>query len=261
LVALERENKDMRLKGKVAIVTGGARGLGRAYTLRLAKEGAQVVVADILDGKKTVEAIVNQGGEAIYLHTDVSNEESTNEMTLKTIERFGRIDVLINNAAIFGTITKKPFHEISALEWDDVIRVNLKGTFLCCKAVYPQMKKRGKGKIINVSSTTFFAGIPYFLHYVTSKGGIVGFTRALAREVGDDGICVNAIAPGLTLTEAVQENPMYPNEYLKIAASGRCFKRDEQPEDLLGTIVFLASDESDFITGQTIVVDGGSVLH
>lgn len=251
----------MKLKDRVAIVTGSAQGIGKAYAMKLSEEGAKVVIADILDAKGVQQEIERKGGEALALQIDVSDEASTKEMALKTIERFGRIDILINNAAIFGTIVKKPFHDLSASEWDDVIRVNLKGTFLCCKAVYPQMKKQGKGKIINVSSTTFFEGIPFFLHYVTSKGGMVGFTRALAREVGDDGICVNAVAPGLTVSEAVCEDPKYSREYLKRAASGRCFKRDEQPEDLLGTVVFLASDESDFITGQTIAVDGGAVFH
>jgi len=182
-------------------------------------------------------------------------------MAQKTIERFGRIDILINNAAIFANLGKKPFFEISEEEWDEVMRINLKGVFLCCKAVYPHMKKQGKGKIINVSSSTFFMGVPYFLHYVSSKGGVIALTRALAREVGDDGICVNAIVPGLTISDAVRGNPMYPEEYLRVAASNRCFKRDELPEDLTGTVVFLASDDSDFITGQTIVVDGGSVFN
>jgi len=251
----------MRLAKKVAIVTGGAQGLGKNFAMRLSEEGAKVIIADILSTGEIQKAIEEKGGEALGLHTDVSDEESTKKMVLKTMDQFGRIDILINNAAIFGDIVKKPFHEISVLEWDDVMRINLKGIFLCCKEVYPHMKSQGKGKIINVSSTTFYEGVPYFLHYVTSKGGVVGFTRALAREVGDDGICVNAIAPGLTLSDAVMENPLNSSEYLKLAASGRCFKRDQQPEDLLGTIVLLASDESDFITGQTIAVDGGSVLH
>jgi NAD(P)-dependent dehydrogenase (short-subunit alcohol dehydrogenase family) len=251
----------MKLKDRVAIVTGAAQGIGRAYALRLALEGAKVVIADILDGSGVEQEIASKGGDALTFRIDVSDEESTTQMSSETVARFGKIDILINNAAIFGTIVKKPFHEISPLEWDEVIRVNLKGTFLCCKAVYAQMKEQGKGKIINVSSATFFEGIPFFLHYVTSKGGIIGLTRALAREVGDDGICVNAVAPGLTLSEAVCEDPKYSTEYLKRASSSRCFKRDEQPEDLLGTIVFLASDESDFITGQTIVVDGGATLH
>jgi NAD(P)-dependent dehydrogenase (short-subunit alcohol dehydrogenase family) len=263
MLTYNKEKRDgyMKLKDRVAIVTGSAQGIGKAYAMKLSQEGAKVVIADILDAKGVQQEIESKGGEALALQIDVSDEQSVKEMVLRAINQFGRIDILINNAAIFGTIVKRPFHEISAVEWDEVIRVNLKGTFLCCKAVYPQMKKQGKGKIINVSSTTFFSGVPYFLHYVTSKGGIVGFTRALAREVGHDGISVNAVAPGLTLSEAVCENPKYSSEYLKIAASGRCFKREEQPEDLLGTVVFLASDESDFITGQTIAVDGGAVFH
>lgn len=251
----------MRLKGKVAIVTGGARGLGKAYASRLYEEGAKVVVADILDSTSVVQAIDKRGGEALALYTDVSEEESTQEMARKTIKHFGRIDILINNAAISTTIVKKPFYEISAREWDEVIRVNLKGVFLCCKAVYPQMKKQGKGKIINISSGTFFKGLPNFIHYVTSKGGIIGFTRALAREVGGAGICVNAISPGYTLTEVLTEKPHDPEEFVRDIVSSRCFKRDELPEDITGTIVFLASAESNFITGQTIVVDGGSVFH
>jgi NAD(P)-dependent dehydrogenase (short-subunit alcohol dehydrogenase family) len=251
----------VRLKGKVAIVTGGARGLGKAYASRLYEEGAKVVVADILDATNVVQAIDKREGEALALYTNVSEEESTQEMARKTIEHFGRIDILINNAAISTTIVKKPFYEISANEWDEVIQVNLKGVFLCCKAVYPQMKKQGKGKIINISSGTFFKGLPNFIHYVTSKGGIIGFTRALAREVGGAGICVNAISPGYTLTEVLTEKPHDPEEFVRDIVSSRCFKRDELPEDITGTIVFLASEESNFITGQTIVVDGGSVFH
>lgn len=251
----------MRLKGKVAIVTGGARGLGKAYASRLYEEGAKVVVADILDATNVVQTIDKREGEALALYTNVSEEESTQEMARKTIEHFGRIDILINNAAISTTIVKKPFYEISANEWNEVIQVNLKGVFLCCKAVYPQMKKQGKGKIINISSGTFFKGLPNFIHYVTSKGGIIGFTRALAREVGGAGICVNAISPGYTLTEVLTEKPHDPEEFVRDIVSSRCFKRDELPEDITGTIVFLASEESNFITGQTIVVDGGSVFH
>jgi NAD(P)-dependent dehydrogenase (short-subunit alcohol dehydrogenase family) len=251
----------MRLDGKVAIITGGARGIGKTYASALSNEGARIIISDILDSSGIKQEIETKGGEVLALYTDVSNEESTNEMVYKTIERFGRIDILINNAALFADFGKKPFYEISVKEWDDVINVNLKGVFLCCKAVYPQMKKQGKGKIINISSGVFFSGAPYFIHYVTSKGGIIGFTRALARELGGDGINVNAIAPGLTVNEAVLGNPMFPEKDIKMAANSRCFKRDEQTGDLVGTILFLASNESDFITGQTIVVDGGSVLH
>lgn len=251
----------MRLRGKVAIVTGGSRGIGKEMASRFAQEGARVVLADILDASAAAAEIRDAGGEALALRTDVADEASTLEMARVTVERFGRIDVLVNNAAIFASLGKKKFVEISSEEWDAVLRVNLKGLFLSAKAVYPQMKGQKSGKIINISSSTFFAGVPYFLHYVTTKGGVVAFTRALAREVGDDGINVNAIAPGLTVSEAVKGNPMYPEDYLKVAAGGRCFKRNQLPSDLTGVAVFLASSDSDFITGQTIAVDGGGVMH
>jgi len=251
----------MILKEKVAIVTGGARGIGKSCALRLVEEGARVVIADIIDAKGVRRAIEERGGQVLTLYTDVSEEESTKEMAYKTIERFGRIDILINNAANFASLGKKPFYEISEREWDEVMKVNLKGTFLCCKAVYPQMKKQGRGKIINMSSGAFFSGFPHFLHYVSSKGGLIAFTRALAREVGDDGICVNAIAPGYTLSDVIREKPTESEESRKAIISSRCIKRDEVPEDITGTLVFLASGDSDFITGQTIVIDGGSALH
>ena len=250
----------MKLQGKVVIITGGARGLGKAYALHLAKEGARIVAADIVDGVEVAEEIKKKGGDAIAVITDVSKEESVETMARTAVERFGRIDVLINNAALFTALGKKPFHQITVEEWDRVQAVNVRGTFLCCKAVYPQMKKQGKGKIINISSATFHQGTPYFIHYVTSKGGIVGFTRSLARELGDDNICVNAIAPGLTVSESVQGSEMYPETALKVVAGMRCFKRDETPEDLLGMALFLASDDSDFVTGQTYIVDGGVVF-
>jgi 3-oxoacyl-[acyl-carrier protein] reductase len=253
----------MRLRGKVAIVTGGAQGLGTAYASRLYEEGAKVVIADILETQGIIQSMDKRGGDGLALHTDVTDEESTKAMARRTIERFGRIDILINNAAITSRsgMTRKPFFEITAKEWDKVMEVNLKGVFFCCKAVYPQMKKQGKGKIVNVSSGTFFKGQPCFIHYVTSKGGIIGFTRALAREVGDDGICVNAIAPGFTFTESLKEKSQFSSRFNDEMVAGRCLKREELPEDLTGTVVFLASDDSDFITGQTIVVDGGSVVH
>ncbi|MFH1123035.1 MAG: 3-oxoacyl-ACP reductase family protein [Pseudomonadota bacterium] len=250
----------MRLKGKVAIVTGAAQGIGKAYALRLAEEGAKVVIADIKDGKESAEGVTKKGGEALALHVDVTSEKSTQEMAAKTVERFGRIDVLVNNAAYFAAIVKKPFFEIPAEEWDAVLAVNLKGPFLCAKAVYPQMKKQGKGKIINISSGTVYKGLPRFLHYVTSKGGIIGFTRSLAREVGDAGICVNTIAPGYTETDILKKNPHDSEEVLKAIVMSRCIKRPETPEDLTGALIFLASDDSDFVTGQTIIVDGGSAL-
>lgn len=251
----------MRLEGKVVIVTGGARGLGRDYALRLAGEGAQVVVADVLDGTRVQAEIENTGRKSLALHTDVSNEKSVENMVRQTIKEFGKIDVLINNAAIFADVVKNRFFEIPLEDWDRIIRINLTGTFLCCKAVFPYMKQQGKGKIINVSSSTFFSGVPNFLHYVTSKGAIIALTRAMAREAGGSGISVNAVAPGFTLSEAVDGNPGFPEESRRVATESRCFKRDQRPADLLGTVVFLASEDSDFITGQTLVIDGGGVFH
>ena len=251
----------MRLIDKVVIVTGAARGLGQVYAIRLAREGAKVVATDIQDSSATAGEIKKMGGQAITVRTDVTNEESTREMAQKTIEAFGRIDVLINNAAIFAEILKRPFWEIPAEEWEAVMAVNLKGPFLCAKAVYPQMKKQGKGKIINVASGTFYKGTPNFLHYVVSKGGNVAITRAMAREVGDAGICVNAIAPGFTVTDYLKEHPMDGPEVHKSIIASQCIKRVQTPDGLTGTIVYLASDDSDFVTGQTILVDGGSALN
>lgn len=170
----------MILQNKVAIVTGGARGLGRAYALRLAEEGARIAVTDVLDAAPVKAEIEKKGGEAIALHTDVTDESSVNDAVKKTVERFGKVDILVNNAGIFADINIKPFFEIPLEEWDKIMKVNLTGIFLCCKAVYPEMKKQKKGKIINVSSSVFFSGVPYFLHYVTSKGAIIALTRALA---------------------------------------------------------------------------------
>lgn len=252
----------MKLKGRVAIITGGAGGLGRFFSLCLQEQGCHVVVADI---RKTDAVTSNNkiGMEIMSIPVDVTDEKSVKQMVKTTIKRFGRIDILLNNAALTSSsgMVKKPFYEISGVEWDKVINVNLKGPFLCSKAVYPQMKKQGKGKIINFSSGTFFKGLPNLVHYITSKGGIVGFTRALAREVGADGICVNAIAPGYTLHDDMIRKGGYSKGFGKAIVDSRCIKREELPGDLTGAVIFLSSDDSDFITGQTLVVDGGSVLH
>ncbi len=250
----------MRLKDRVIIVTGSAQGIGRAYASRLSEEGAKVVIADILDSKPTADEILAKGRAALPLQVDVSSEASVEEMARKTIESFGRIDVLVNNAAVFGKIDLKPFDQIPVAEWDLVMAVNVKGLFLCSKAVFPQMKKQGKGKIVNIASGTVFKGTPRFLHYVTSKGAVVAFTRALAREMGQYGITVNALAPGLTLSDAVK-NHRQQMEYHQSVVQTRCLQRDEVPEDLTGTMVYLCSDDSDFTSGQTILVDGGSAMH
>jgi NAD(P)-dependent dehydrogenase (short-subunit alcohol dehydrogenase family) len=249
----------MRLKDKVVIVTGGASGMGRAYSLGLAAEGARVVVADIVDPQETTKGIAGTGGQGLGVICDVSREGDTLALAAAAVERFGGIDVLVNNAAVYGTLERRPFMEIPIEEWDRVMAVNLRGLFLCARAVFPTMKARGKGKIINISSGGFFKGVPHYLHYTTSKGGVVGFTRSLARELGDFGIRVNAVAPGFTLSGANEANLSVEEQEANIRT--RMLKRAEVPADVIGTIVFLASDDSDFITGQTIAVDGGSVVH
>ena len=247
----------MRLEGRVAIVTGGSRNIGAFYSRHLAAEGARVVVADVLDGNKVVKEIEKAKGQAIALKVDVSKEEDTVRMAEETVKRFGRIDILVNNAAIFLSINRRPFYDLSAEEWDQVSSVNIKGPFLCAKSVFPQMSKQKSGKIINISSTTALAGTPLFLHYVTSKAALIGMTRAMAREVGKFGICVNAIAPGLV----DHEGQTVPKEFTEFQLKARSFKRLQTPDDLTGTLVYLASSDSDFVTGQTLVVDGGSILY
>jgi len=249
----------MRLQDKVIIVTGGATGIGRAYCQRAAVEGARVVVADIADPKPVVQEIEARGAQALAVECDVSREADTRRLATETLARFGGIDVLVNNAAVYGTLTRRPFMEIPVEEWDRVMAVNLRGLFLCARAVFPAMKARGKGKIINIASSTFWKGVAHYIHYTTSKGGVVGFTRSLAREVGEFGIRVNAIAPGFTLSGANEKN--ISAERMQTNIELRMLKRAEVPEDLVGTFVFLASDDSDFITGQTLLVDGGGSVH
>lgn len=252
----------MRLKDRVAIVTGGGVGIGKAYSYGLAKEGAKVVVADIqeAEAKKVAADIKQSGGEAIAVAVDVTSEEKTKALAQATLKAYGKIDVLVNNAGLYSALKKKNFMEIDAEEWDRVMAVNVKGLFLCVKAVYPAMKHQGKGKIINISSGTVLGGTPLFLHYVSSKAAVVGFTRSLAREVGGDNISVNAIMPGLTISGSNQEGVMTA-EQLADRRRRRCFQRDQYPQDLVGTVIFLASEDSDFMTGQSIAVDGGVNMH
>lgn len=249
----------MRLKDRVAIVTGGGVGIGKAYAHGLAKEGAKVIVADIQDSeaKKVADEITADGGEANAVYVDVTSVEKTQVMAQEAMKAYGRIDILVNNAGLYSVIKKKSFMEIDCNEWDRVMSVNVKGLWHCVKAVYPAMKQQGKGKIINVSSGTVFGSSPNFLHYVSSKSAVIGFTRALAREVGDDNICVNSIMPGLTIST---QGPM-TTERLVDRRKRRAFQREQYPADLVGTVIFLASDDSDFITGQSINVDGGVNMH
>jgi 3-oxoacyl-[acyl-carrier protein] reductase len=217
------------------------------------------VADDIAVLEETVKVVEAMGGTAIALQADVTKEEDTLRMARETVEEFGRIDILINNAAFYYGISRKPFYELDPKEWDKVMEVNVKGPWLCTRAVFPYMKEQGKGSIINLASEVFFTGSRNFVHYVASKGGVIGVTRGLAIELGPHGIRTNAIAPGFTDTEA--SRLLGPDMEKKYDISRTPLRRLEKPEDLAGTVVFLASDDSAFITGQTILVDGGRAMH
>lgn len=254
--------RSLRLEGRAAIVTGGGHGIGAAYCRALAEEGAHVAVVDI-DGKaaEQIAAEISKGGhDALAISADVSVEADTLRMAAAARERFGRIDILINNAAIFSTVpmSRVPIEDVPIGEWDKLMAVNLRGTFLCCRAVLATMREQRGGSIINISSGTALSGSPSRIHYVTSKAGILGFTRCLAREVGADGIRVNTVAPGSTLSEPDPSEEVI--SFRKERVADRALPRIQYPEDLVGAVVFLASDDSGFITGQTLVVDGGAVM-
>jgi 3-oxoacyl-[acyl-carrier protein] reductase len=251
----------MRLEDKVVIITGGGKGLGKVYAEHMSREGASVVVADI-DAEaveQTASEIEAAGGSALGIRVDISSEESTKRMADLALKRFGTIDVLVNNASLMSTLPRRPWHQIPVEEWDKVMAVNLRGMFLCCLAVYPAMKEKQSGKIINISSGRVLDGTPNRLHYTTSKAGVVGFTRALARELGEDNICVNAIAPGLTLSAT--QIASSDSNYIQWQNDKRSIKRSQVPEDLVGTVIFLASSDSNFMTGQLLNVDGGMNMH
>jgi 3-oxoacyl-[acyl-carrier protein] reductase len=252
-----RKRKIMRLKDKVAIVTGAGRGLGQMFSIALAKEGAKIAATDVINLENTVKEIEALGGMAKGFQADVTNEAETVKLAEDTVKAFGRIDILVNCAAIYYGLRRKPFYEIDPKEWDKVMTVNVKGTWLCVRAVFPYMKQQGKGKIVNLSSETFFTGSHGFVHYVTSKGGVIGLTRALAIELGPYHININALAPGFTDTEASRTIA----DVTKYDVSRTPLTRLEQPHDLIGAAIFFASDESDFITGQTLLVDGGRAMH
>lgn len=250
-----------RLAGKTAIVTGGARGIGRHYSQALAAEGARVMIADIADGKPLAEEIAGRHGanSVASMKFDVGDEKSVKALVAQTLERFGQIDVLVNNAALYATLTPREFNEWDADLWDKVMAINVRGPYLMVRHVAPHMMGRRSGKIINIASGAPYKGVPRMLPYVTSKGAIIAFTRALSRELGDYGIAVNSLSPGYTLSDTGLENTTHVEDERVRARNSRAFKRDAYPEDLLGALIFLASSDSDFVTGQSLVVDGGSV--
>jgi NAD(P)-dependent dehydrogenase (short-subunit alcohol dehydrogenase family) len=238
----------VRLAGKVALVTGGAQGIGRAIAEGLAAEDAEVVIADLSPPEAGIRA-------------DVSSESDVARTVEEAMGRYGRIDILVNNAGLYASLEMRPFTEIPLEEWRRVMDVNVASMFLCSRAVVPVMREQGGGKIVNISSGTPFRGVPFLLHYVTSKGAIVAFTRALAKELGPDGIHVNCIAPGFTLSDGVLAHPDVLEKLRDVSVAARTIQRDQVPEDIVGACVFLCSPAADFITGQTMVIDGGQTFH
>jgi NAD(P)-dependent dehydrogenase (short-subunit alcohol dehydrogenase family) len=236
------------LDGKVAVVTGGAQGIGRAIAAGLEREGAQVVVVDLRPPEGGIQA-------------DVSSEEDVGRMVEEVVSRHGGIDILVNNAGLYASLAMRPFTEIPLEEWRRVMDVNVASMFLTCRAVVPVMRERGGGKIVNISSGTPFRGVPFLLHYVTSKGAIVAFTRALAKELGKDGIHVNCVAPGFTMSDGVKAHPEVIEKLRDVSIAARTIQRDQVPEDVVGAVVFLCTPAADFITGQTMVIDGGQYFH
>jgi 3-oxoacyl-[acyl-carrier protein] reductase len=253
----------MSLAGKVAIVTGAARGLGREYAQALAAHGALVVASDIADCSETVAAVAAAGSKAVAVRTDVSRVEQAQALAQAAVDAFGRIDGLVNNAALYGTLRGGRFEAISETDWDAAMAVNVKGIWNCCKAVVPEMRKAGNGgSIINIASLAATYGMPFALHYTTSKAAVIGLTRGLARELGRDRIRVNAIAPSAVLTEGTREflGDKY-DKALEVIRTGQAIQRNLEPGDVAGAVLWLLSDESRFTTGQTIAVDGGTVMH
>ena len=251
----------MRLKDRVAIVTGGATGIGLAIVRRLVDEGAAVVIADIRGADEAASGLASSNQPVVPIEADVSSEDSVNLMVQRTIERLGRIDILVNNAAVSASLALTPFEKLTVAEWRHVLEVNTIGVFLCCRAVAPHLRASKSGRIVNITSGTAFKGAPYLLHHVASKGAVMSMTRSLARELGGDNITVNAVSPGYTLSKGNLENTEFLAAHRQAAISGRVLQRDAWPEDLVGAVAFLASDDAAFMSGQILAVDGGSVFH
>jgi NAD(P)-dependent dehydrogenase (short-subunit alcohol dehydrogenase family) len=245
------------LDGKVAVVTGAAQGIGRAIADGLAAEGARIVVAD-LRGAEEAAASYPDG---LGLTVDVAEENDVARMVGETVERCGGLDVVVNNAGLYASLAMRPFDQIPLEEWRRVMDVNVASMFLTCRAAVPVMRERGGGAIVNISSGTPFRGVPFLLHYVTSKGAIVAFTRALAKELGKDGVRVNCVAPGFTMSEGVKQNPEVIEKLRDVSVAARTIQRDQEPEDVVGAVVYLAGPAAAFVTGQTIVIDGGQYFH
>jgi NAD(P)-dependent dehydrogenase (short-subunit alcohol dehydrogenase family) len=245
------------LEEKVAVVTGGARGIGRAIADALAGQGARIVIADV-QGAEEAAATYHDG---VGLTVDVTSEEDTARMADETAARCGRIDILVNNAGLYATLPMRPFLEIPVEEWRRVMDVNVLGMFLASRAAVPRMRESGGGSIVNISSGTVFRGVPFLLHYVASKGAVVALTRALAKELGKDSIRVNCVAPGFTMTESVRAQPDVVEALRDVSIAARTIQRDETPEDVAGAVAFLCGPEAGFITGQTLVIDGGQYFH
>ena len=247
-----------RLDGKTAIVTGAARGIGAVMAKRLSDEGANVVVTDVLDTERTVNTIKKDGGAAIGISVNITSDDELQAMVEATEKEFGKLDILINNASIFAALNPKPFMQIDNDEFDKVMTVNTRGVHQATKAVVPAMMRAGGGKIVNIASGTFYYGPPGLSHYTASKGAVIALTRCHGRELGDKNIQVNAIAPGLTESEALQGHTGFDPARGPTVQS-RSIKREMLPEDLLGSLMYLITPDSDFVTGQTLNVDGGKV--
>ncbi|WJR80379.1 SDR family oxidoreductase [Bradyrhizobium sp. NP1] len=251
----------MDLVDKVAIVTGGAMGIGFATCEALAAQGAAIVIADLKGAAAAAEKLRARGYKAAHADIDVSVEDDSHRMAEATLKAFGRIDILVNNAAIYSALSLKPFEQLTVTDWRKMLDVNVIGQFLCCKAVLPTFKKQGSGRIINISSGVAFKGNPGMLHYVASKGAIVSMTRTLATELGEHGVLVNSVAPGFTLSDGVHQNPELAKTVSGFSVRNRALKRDMVPADVVGAVTFFAGPHAAFITGQTLVVDGGAYYH